>query len=100
VREGSASKLSSRTANIGPGLDASPVTCDWASSTTLPPLTQPALRRDLAASLAHYGLLERVAVYDSNAATVAAAGNIAAVSELLSMPIEPNHLIDVMPRTR
>jgi hypothetical protein len=57
-------------------------------------------RRDLAAILAHYGLLERFAVYDSNAAAVAAAGPIAAVSELLSMPIEPNHLIDVMPRTR
>jgi hypothetical protein len=58
------------------------------------------LRRDLAATLAHYGLLERVAVYTANAAAVAAAGNIAAASELLSMPIEPNHLIDVMPRTR
>ena len=44
-----------------------------------------------------YGLFERVAVNDSNAAAVAAAGPIAAVSELLSMPIEPNHLIDVMP---
>jgi hypothetical protein len=58
------------------------------------------LRRDLAAILAHYGLLERVAVYDSNAAAVAAAGPYSRPSELLSMPIGPNHLIDVMPWTR